>query len=156
RLPRRVIDHRLIEVGRGDRNGFGKYPRHGAGDDPRAGRRLKQLLRAESADPCGQILGVGVEDEGAEVAVVERGYRTDEQLVCLFHCTLSSFADFADTRMPGRRRTQGQAEWPISDPLDKFYICSYSRVLVNRTEVPPLRRIAAPSGRSVFDIVDQV
>jgi hypothetical protein len=82
--PRRLIDHRLIEIGRVDRHSLGQVSGQGAGDDPRAGGRFQKPTRTKIGEAPGDIPGVGCEDQWPQKMIVYSGNRPREHPVC-FH-----------------------------------------------------------------------
>ena len=84
-LAPRVGDHRVVEVGGDERPLAGEAPEEAPGDDPGAAGDLEHAHTREDRQPCGQIVRVGVEEEGPEVPVVVAGDVADERRVLLGH-----------------------------------------------------------------------
>jgi hypothetical protein len=98
-----VGDHRVVEVGGDERPLAGEAPEEAPGDDPGAAGDLEHAHTREDRQPCGQIVRVGVEEEGSEVPVVVAGDVADERRVLLGHrgqaLTSISFGRFVTNSM---------------------------------------------------------
>jgi len=81
-LPlRRLIEHRLVEIGRDDAYGRGQARRHRARQHTGSRRGLKHILRRGVSDAFGEIARVGFENQRNKESFVEFRNRSGEQLI---------------------------------------------------------------------------
>jgi hypothetical protein len=71
-----VVDHRLVQIGRDDRDAARQRVQERARDNAGARGGLQNARRIESRQPLREVLGIGFKDQRAEVLVVERRNRS--------------------------------------------------------------------------------
>jgi hypothetical protein len=68
-----MVEHGLVQVGSDNADASGQGACQRARDDPGTGGRLQYAFRMEGGQSISEVLSVGLENERAEIPIIEGG-----------------------------------------------------------------------------------